>query len=164
MPSKTSQLHKFIDLPFLEKIWFVMIFFSCGLARLLLILVPFSALSRHLGKLSSSTRQIPKVPNDKIELARRIGACTERVARITPWESKCLVQAFVAKAWLQYYKIPYQIVLGVKNNSDTQNMLKAHAWVCVNKEVIVGKKGHQLFTTIATFSYESINSSKHQVT
>jgi hypothetical protein len=72
-------------------------------------------------------------------------------ARYTPWETKCLVQATMARFLLGVYGIPYILHLGTLMTHNDEEPLKAHAWVKVGPWIIVGGEGHQAFAIVGSW-------------
>lgn len=145
------------SLPPRDKAWFAMLYPMSGLVRAALLLLPFRRLARFLGVPHGNIQLTPLATPDQVRLAARIGAACALVARYTPWQSLCLVQAVMAKTLLDHYRIPYALYLGVSKpgaRAGTQGEvpgLKAHAWVAVGPRVIAGRDGHRAFTVVSTF-------------
>lgn len=87
---------------------------------------------------------------EKLAAARRIGRIVETVCRHTPWESKCLVKAIVAKIILRYYGINNTLFLGVGRYEGDD--LVAHAWLRYGETIITGGHGTEKFTIVAEFA------------
>lgn len=146
----------FFALPAREKVWFVFAWFTSGIARASLLAFPFRKIAPRLGAHFNNT-QLCVVSSDKQrKQAWRIGKVTEIATKYTPWESKCLVQAMVARILLSHYKIPYVLHLGVTKTEDPENLLKAHAWLGVGPWVITGREGHKQFAIVSTFVSPSL--------
>jgi hypothetical protein len=89
------------------------------------------------------------------EQAGEIAWSVGTAARFTPWESACLVQGLAAQRMLQGSGIPGQLVLGVRKlpAEDTSKALDAHAWVICGGKILIGKRGHEDFTVVSSFSW-----------
>lgn len=72
-----------------------------------------------------------------------------RVARRTPWESRCLVQAMVAQRLLRHYGLPSTVYLGVGRGEDGK--MDAHAWVRCGERYVCGGEGEG-YGTVACFA------------
>jgi len=143
-------------LPLTEKLWILLLYPFSGLVRAAILLLPFKYLSRYLGQHHQNHELSPLVSESQRLLAWRIGRITELVARYTPWESKCLVQAIMAKTLLNFYHIPYVIHLGAKMTKDPKEPMKAHAWVKVGAWIITGREGHRAFGIVSSFVTPSL--------
>lgn len=142
-----------------ERLWVVILFLFSGVIRACVLWLPFIHTSRFLGhcyQYSFST--VVQAPQQAV--ANNIGLISSKVAKYTPWESACLVQAMMAISLLRYYKIPYVLYLGVTKASsdaaDSENvnsLLRAHAWLTVGDRVITGRHGYKAYTIVATFIY-----------
>lgn len=60
-----------------------------------------------------------------------------RVKRIVPWENVCRHQAYQAMILCIRYSISYEIFIGFKRNSETDE-IEGHAWVISNKIFLAG--------------------------
>jgi len=145
-----NKVNSFLKLPRLYKIWFVCCYFFSGLVRAAILLLPFRYLSPYLGAHYNNIQLTVLVTEEQKLLAWHIGRMTELACQYTPWESKCLVQAFLTRCLLRYYRIPCVLFLGVMN-CKMENDLKAHAWLSVGSWVVSGRKGHKSFTVVSTF-------------
>ena len=124
-------------------------FLLLGVMRALLLVLPFRAISKHLGQHLQTLNVVPLAGQVAVFRAEQIGKAIRTAARYTPWESKCLAQAMVARALLGLYGIPYALYLGV-NRAGTSKMA-AHAWVCVGPIAVTGGDSFAEFTIVGTF-------------
>jgi hypothetical protein len=147
------------NLPAREKSWLLPLFFASAAARAALLLAPFRMVAPRLGTRHGNIPLSPLATDGQIGLATRIGALTASVARCTPWQSKCLVQAIMATALLKRYGIPYVAYLGVAKadpragteRKGTGTDLFAHAWVVVGPRVVSGAAGCNAYTVVSAF-------------
>ena len=131
------------------------------------MIVPFRRLTPYLGQHYQNAQLAVLVTDEQLRTAESIGRITEQTARHTPWQSKCLVQAMMARCLLAYYGIPYVLYLGVAKSTaihgtgEIENSdLIAHAWLSVGPAIITGNDGHRAFTIVSTFvAPEVMNSS-----
>lgn len=65
----------------------------------------------------------------------------------TPWESKCLVRALIARDLLKEKKIPCTLYLGV---GKLEERMIAHAWIRAGQMYVTGGNGKD-YATVATF-------------
>jgi len=105
------QLKGFLHLTRREQWLFLEAFCLSGMMRLALLIVPFRKLSLFLG---SQTEESPWTEsNESVLAARAVGWAVETASCYTPWESKCFVQALVAKFMLRQLGIANTLYLGV---------------------------------------------------
>lgn len=85
-----------------------------------------------------------------------IGYLVAAAARVTPWQSLCLIQVLVVQRLLATRGIPGQFYLGVRRGcelTDDPTGLSAHAWLQCGEHIVNGAVGHERFTVISTFSW-----------
>lgn len=144
----------FYDLPRNEKVWLLLIYPMSGVARVVILGLPFRWLAPILGEHYQNVQVSTLASDFQRKRAWRIGEVAALAAKYTPWESKCLVQASIAVLFYRYYKIPYILYLGVMKSEEDE--LKAHAWVSVGRNVVTGREGHRAFTIVSTFTMPSL--------
>lgn len=113
-----------------------------GLARILLVTVPFRLLAPRLGRASAGAAE------DGLLLLRVRRAVTT-AARNVPWNSVCLPQAMAAKAMLARRGCASSLRLGA--GFDGKGKLIAHAWLVADGTVVVGVAGMTAVTPLASF-------------
>jgi len=152
-----------------EMVWFVLLFLLSGIARAAILMVPFRHLAPVLGRHYQNVQMAALATQQQQVYACRIGRITDAVSKYTPWESKCLVQAMIARCLLACYHIPFVMHLGVtmpKSEAaavENERILKAHAWLAVGPWIITGREGHRAFTIVSTFVAPSVlPQGKHQ--
>jgi len=158
---------KFVSMRNREKVWVILLFFLSGIARAVILTIPFRYIAPYLGRHYQNAQLAVIVTKEQLQKARRIGHITELTANNTPWQSKCLIQAMMAKWLLNYYRIPYVLYLGVAKSvvlhelKDYENGdLIAHAWLSVGPSIITGDDGHRAFTIVSTFVTPSVLNSE----
>ena len=151
MRQELRKIRLFLQFPTRHKLWFVWCFFVSGIVRASILLLPFRWLSPHLGAHYANHQFSTVVSEEQQLLAWRIGRVTEAACKQTPWESKCLVQAILARYLLDRYEIPCVLYLGLFKPKTGGDDLKAHAWLCTGPWVITGGGGHQPFKIVATY-------------
>ena len=120
-----------------------------GLARLLILLVPFRRLAPRLGQLAGNTLVIPLANPAQIARARAISRLVQTTARYCPWTANCFPQAMVAHVWLLAQRLPHALYFGV-NRTDSGE-LEAHAWVNCGPIAVTGGHSFHRFTVVGTF-------------
>lgn len=133
-----------------ERLMFVEAFTLLGLARLMVLVVPFRVLARSLGSHMSESHF--SVSESNIRIARMVGQAVRSAANNTPWKSVCLPQAVVGQWMLKRRNIPGTVYLGVMKNAVNTDKLAAHAWLRCGKKILTGADGHRQFTVVSTFS------------
>jgi hypothetical protein len=125
-------------------------FFLLGVARLVLLIMPFKWLAVTLGRYMEETGTEMK-PADAC-YARIIGRAVCSAANYTPWKSVCLPQAVAAQWMLKRRHIAGTLYLGVAKNETPQLKITAHAWLRCGNLILTGREGHRRFTVVAKFS------------
>lgn len=143
-------------LPLHEKLWFVFFYPYSGMVRLVILTLPFRYLSGYLGLHYQNYELSPLVTEQQLLRAWRIGRLAELVAKYTPWQSKCLVQAIMVRTLLGWYDIPYIMYFGVQLTGQQDEPMKAHAWVKVGSRIVSGASGHKQFAIVSSYIAPSI--------
>lgn len=146
----------FYQLSLEEKTWFISLYVLSGIARLAVITLPFRWIIRLLGQSVENRQLCVLASQQQLKTAHRIGLITNVVSKYTPWQTKCLIQAMIARYLLGYYRIPYVLYIGIKNVNRQETELKGHAWLCVGHSVITGRQGHHTFTIASSFVSPSV--------
>jgi len=130
-----------------------LIFILLGMSRLIILTLPARYYYHFLGVNKRTLCFTPLLNRRQTQQAYRIGLVVRAVANRTPWESKCLVQAIVARLALGCMKIPYGLFFGVANNVNEQGVkeLKAHAWLCSGAVYVTGGFSWHQFTVVASY-------------
>jgi hypothetical protein len=133
----------------IEKLLLLEAFFLLGLARILVLTIPFRWLARTLGRhmLESSTDAAAA----DLHLAVLIGQAVRAAAGNTPWESVCLPQAVAGQWMLKRRGITATLYLGVAKADDKPERLAAHAWLRCGYQILTGGAGHRQYTVVSTF-------------
>lgn len=134
----------------MEKRLLLEAFVLLGIARLLVLVLPFRWLARSVG---GHMQESPdKVADSDLALAGLIGQAVCSAAGNTPWESVCLPQAVAGQWMLKRRGIPGTLYLGVAKTEENLDKLAAHAWLRCGSLIITGASGHRQFTVVSTFS------------
>jgi hypothetical protein len=90
-----------------------------------------------------SARDLLEQPQSPVSLNRadplltcRVAWAVPRVAARLPWRADCLVQAIAARRWLAHGGVATRLSIGTR--SDRTPGFEAHAWLCLDDEVITG--------------------------
>lgn len=143
-------------LPAKEKLWLLLLYPYSGLVRMAILLLPFQRLSPYLGHSLQNRQLSPLATESQQQLAWRIGKIIELVSHYTPWESKCFVQAVMARTMLGWYNIPYIMHFGACRTKQQSEPMKAHTWVKVGRWIITGREGHKSFAIVGSYVAPSI--------
>lgn len=138
-----QKLALFRELPGVEQRAFVEAILMLGIARVLIISVPFRLVARCL----SGTPETTFSSNQ--ETLSRVRKAVTIAARNVPWNAVCLPQAIAAKAMLAWRGCGSSLHLGV--GLDHQGRLIAHAWLVAGGTVVVGSAGISAVTPLARF-------------
>lgn len=138
----------FMKLSYKRKLLIVISFLLTGIIRFSILFIPFKKLASIMGqKMADSSFDVDSVSKNK---ALVVGEVVRKVSGITPWQSKCLVQALTAQIILRLMKIPTTLYLGVCKNEG--NQLEAHAWLRHGKIAITGGNQMTRFKEIMRFA------------
>lgn len=116
-----------------------------GIARVMLIFMPFRKIAPLLGESTSADLQSPVQTSLR---PQRIRAAIRRAASCAPWRTKCFEQALAGKLMLRNRRMSGVIFFGV-NKAGKQ--LNAHAWLECEGVIITGAIGIKQYTVIARF-------------
>jgi hypothetical protein len=133
-----------------EKMLLLEAFFLLGLARVLVLTIPFRWLARTVGQ--HMQESAPEAAAADLQLAGLIGQAVRSAAGNTPWESVCLPQAIAGQWMLKQRGIAATLYLGVAKADDKPEQLAAHAWLRCGDQILTGGSGHKQFTVVSTFS------------
>ena len=123
-------------------------FFFLGLARLIIIGLPFRWWSRILGQ--SGLEMASEVMVDQAILAR-VQWALKVGSRYAWWVCNCLTRALAGKALLRRRGLRSTLYLGV-TRTNTANGLEAHAWLRCGSLVVTGGDEAESFQVLATFT------------
>jgi hypothetical protein len=151
------KLQQFFALPWWQKGIFVRAWFLLGWMRAAILTTSFKRLARKL----EHHRQPPLTGAASLEqqrIAHRIGMLVASAAKYTPWQSQCLAQVLVVQRLMVQRGIAGQLYLGVRRGcelTDDPTGLSAHAWLQCGQYIVNGAAGHERFTVVSTFSWDS---------
>lgn len=121
-----------------------------GLARAIIIFIPFKRVAPHLGQAQHATSTASLTPAI-MHTARRIAYAIHLVSRHTPWTSNCFPQALAGHIMLRRRRIPNTLYLGVYKDRTT---FSAHAWLRHSDLVVTGGPGHERYAIIAHYGWQ----------
>jgi hypothetical protein len=151
---KLFQLNKkvksFLKINNRDKLLFVEAFIFCGIARLIVLLIPFNRIKKHIGIYNKESSF--DIENSQYKLIRKIAWAVNRASKFTPWESKCLVQALIAQKILKNHNIYSTLYLGIARAGEKE--IRAHAWLRCGAMIVTGGYEKNNFKEVARFSNE----------
>ena len=149
MKRTISYLRSFLRKPLREKWLLIRILFLLFFVRFLLLILPFKHFSKLLGKPADDHPE--NSPNPDPYYTGIIARFISNGSRLVPWDSKCLAQAAAGKIMMRKKNIPATVYFGVKKG-DEKEKIKAHAWLCVGSEIILGGGVADEYTPISRFT------------
>ena len=156
-PPMLKRLRQFSALNAKDRSIFVKAWFMLGWMRAAILLTSFRRLTRSLEH-HPQLRPGTELSEQQLVRAGRIGKLVAVAARYTPWQSLCLVQVLVVQRLLAQHKIPGQFYLGVRRGAEVDadpDGLAAHAWLQCGEAIVNGAAGHELFTVVSVFSWDT---------
>lgn len=137
----------FLCIKWYDKALLIQAFLLTGIARLVILFIPFEKYKRYIGKYKKETSF--ELNSKEYRIIKRVAWAVNIVSRKTPWESKCLVQALTAQRMLKRRKICSTLYLGV--NKDAKNTMNAHAWLRCGEVFVTGGYNRDEFKEVAKF-------------
>ncbi|MFV9656117.1 lasso peptide biosynthesis B2 protein [Pseudomonas sp. NY15366] len=143
------QLHNFLRRPRAQRCTLPIAWLLLGVARALVLLLPFRLLSGFLGT-KLGPHPICSMPTPRQSMrALEIGRTVRWAANHTPWHSNCFAQAIASRILLGAAGIPCVICFGLSRNE--QKALIAHAWVTVGPIRVCGGDGFASYKVVGCF-------------
>ena len=143
-----QRLGKFLSLSGSDRRLLVEAAIWLGVARLIVLLVPFRwitpFLGMHMAESPDTQKQVQK------QFAVRVSWAIWTASRHMPWKCKCLVQAMAGKCILKRRRIPSTLYLGLLK--DENEKLKAHAWLRSGDTIAIGGREIDQYKVISTFA------------
>ena len=149
-----SKIKKFCRLPSHDRKLFWEAYVTVGVMRAAILIVPFKRLTRSLMHQQNDMEIIP-LDYKKMQTALSVGRAIRRASACTLWESSCLAQSFTVQRMLKKRGVPGVFYLGVAKNADGKEEMKAHSWSQCGDMIITGDEGHEDFTVLSVFGWES---------
>ncbi len=146
------KVETFWRLPIKRKFFFLLNYMLCGVAKTLIILLPYRVLSRYFGYSHRMTVASTLPTMKQRQRAYALGRAVRLAARHTPWDSSCLTQALVAKFWCDRWGIPYFLFIGLQKNSAKPLGKEAHAWLTTGPVAVTGGYCFESHHVISSFS------------
>jgi Transglutaminase-like superfamily len=144
------KLHSLFNQSFTTQLLLLPAWLMTGLARLLVLLVPFRLLARGLGRRYGVSAFIPMLDEKQQATALSIGRAVRMSSTLAPWNANCQAQAISARWLMGLFGLPYAVFYGVAK--DPIEKMKAHAWVCAGPIQVTGGYAFDEFTVVAVFA------------
>jgi Transglutaminase-like superfamily len=140
----------FLSMPVKDKTLLFVAWCLLGLVAAGLRLVPFRRLAPLLGVRIGTVAFVPTNNAAQASRARWVRFAILQAARVAPFRSDCLPQAFAAAILCRFFKVPVSTHLGVKLEKESKEMA-AHAWACSGAVAISGGRSFETYTAVACF-------------
>jgi hypothetical protein len=131
MNKGSSQIKRFFQIPFAEKILFLEAVFFLFTAKILLLIFPFKFCVRFIKCKNCNNNNV------NLEQLQSVKTAIDRANQFAFWKNVCLVKSVSARWMLNRRNIPSKLSLGVLH--DKNGNLIAHAWVKVSHFEIIDK-------------------------
>lgn len=140
----------FLSMPVKDKALLFLAWCLLGVVAAGLRLVPFRRLAPLLGVRIGAVAFVPTNSTAQARRARSVRCAILRAARVAPFRSDCLPQAFAAAILCRLLKIPVSTHLGVRLEKESRKMA-AHAWACSGAVAISGGRSFETYAAVACF-------------
>ena len=131
-----------------DKLLIIEAFLLTGIFRIVVLIIPFKKYKKYIGIYNEETPL--EINKKEYRIIKRIAWAVNSVSKITPWESKCLVQALTAQRMLKRRKVISTIYFGL--NKGTENNMQAHAWLRCGQIYVTGGHNKNGFKEVARFA------------
>jgi hypothetical protein len=145
-----QRVGKFLRLSGPDRWFFAEAVISLGIARLVILMVPFRWISPFLGRHMAKSPETIQL--NHMDLVKRVSWAVQTASRHMPWKCKCLTQALAGKGMLKRYGVQSTLYLGV--TKDDGEKLKPHAWLQTGHVFVTGARDMKSFTVVSTFAEE----------
>jgi len=135
-----------------QKLAAPLLFAALGVARAIVLTLPFRIYAPLLGELAKDNAPTPSPNRRNANRAMRIGRLIDVIAQFTPWLSNCFARTIVAALCLRMLRIGYSVHFGVAQGEAAA--LEAHCWVMAGEYPITGFEEAKGMTCLRTFRLE----------
>ncbi len=146
----SKRLKNFLKRSNADKLLLIKSFMLCGIVRFVIAFVPFKRVKDHIGIHNKESSF--DIDSSHYKFIRKVAWAVNRASQITPWKSKCLVQAITAQRILRRHNIYSTLYLGVAKGNEKK--IIAHAWLRSGAIIVTGYYEMDNFKEIARFSNE----------
>ncbi len=133
--------------------FFVEAWILLALSRALILFRPFKALTPILGESvdeETANGILEEHISDK-QLLLLIKRSIWRAAKRSPWRTMCFEQALTARIMLRLRNIKSVVFFGVNRHYNSEETMKAHAWLICSGFAVTGGANNSDYTTIGRF-------------
>jgi hypothetical protein len=145
-----QKLNSFFNQSFMTQCLLVPAWLLTGMARLLVLCVPFKFFAPQLGQHHGIAAFIPLLNDKQQARALSIGRAVRMSSTRAPWNANCQAQAISAHCLMRLFFVPHTIFYGVAK--DPVEHMKAHAWLCAGPVQVTGGYAFDEFTVVAVFA------------
>jgi hypothetical protein len=138
---RRRKLNHFLQMTSRQRLMLIEAALFLGLARLVLLTVPF-------GRFAPWLQRVPDSGSHDAQTVLAVGEAVAIAARHVPWNAVCLPQAMAAKAMLARRGQGSALHLGA---GKADRGLTAHAWLIAGGEIVVGEAGIAQVAPLARF-------------
>jgi hypothetical protein len=89
--------------------------------------------------------------SEKIDSVKIVASVINGLSTRTPWSSTCLIKVLAAHKMLARRRIPHVLHFGVHINQSKE--IKAHAWLSVASEAIIGGDNLHFYKEISRINF-----------
>ena len=146
-----SVMKTFLRLPLRDHCLFVEAAILTGIARVVILVLPFRWIAPWIGTQVSGDSAEADGDDSQKELLRRVRWAVEAASRRVPWQSLCLVQAMTARSMLRRRGRSGIVYFGLAK--DDEKDLLAHAWLRSGGLIISGNCELRKYTTVSAFAF-----------
>lgn len=135
-----------------KQLWVGAFFFGSLLAWAAIRIFRMKQLGTFLGEAQKTNGISVLATAAQLNKAWEIGQVMTAVGRNVPWECKCLAEALCVKWMLDRYRIPSVTFLGAFLAPEDEKGMKAHAWLSVERKIVVGGRLSPRYQITAVFA------------
>ena len=139
MPRPSGKLAKFGQLPTADRRLVLRAVIWLGIARIMLITMPFQRLSERLAAEPNSAANQPDPA-----FVQRVGFAVRAAANNVPWRSDCFPQTIAARMLLNRRGYASTIHLGVEKAGE--DGIAGHAWLTCGDMIVTGGEDLDRYT------------------
>lgn len=114
---------------------------TLALASLAIRFMPFRTLAARVSRPPRRARRAAEL--------RRLRWAVDAAARRVPWKAVCFQRGLCLRAMLRRRGVPSVVHYGIAK--EPGDALKAHVWLCVDGETVIGGAEAHRFASVATF-------------
>lgn len=130
-----------------------------GLAKLMILCLPFKLISKILGVESGITTWVPLISLQEERRAAKVRYLMYRVSQYTLGTSNCYTQALASRILLGLLNVRYALYFGLSRDHQNQKII-AHAWIMAGKINVCGGESFNQFTVVRFFLSPKLASNK----